>query len=110
MTDQHDDLRQEEEAAEQSSSETNLLSDRFSWMMFLSVSCIVRPGSERSPERLWRSGIPQSDVGATEPSRLVSIVRPLRSNTFSMGDIFREDLGDELMKSGFTAEGCEMAY
>ena len=26
------------------------------------------------------------------------------------GDIFREDLGDELTKSGFTAEGCEMAH
>jgi hypothetical protein len=25
-------------------------------------------------------------------------------------DIFRKDLGDELMKSGFTAEGCEMAH
>ena len=26
------------------------------------------------------------------------------------GDIFREDLGDQLTKSGFTAEGCEMAH
>ena len=46
----------------------------------------------------------------TVPSRSVLIARPLRSNTFSMGTIFREDLGDELMKSGLTAEGCEMAH
>jgi hypothetical protein len=38
----------------------------------------------------------------TVPSRSVLIARPLRS--------IREDLGDELVKSGFTAEDCEMAH
>ena len=46
----------------------------------------------------------------TEPSRLVLHRQAAALEHVQHGDIFREDLGDELTKSGFTAEGREMAH
>ena len=59
--------------------------------------------------RLWRSGIAQSDV---DDSALAPCAHREAAalEHIQHGNIFREDLGDELTKSGFTAEGCEMAH